>query len=45
LVNWLEVEAPKTEEELKAEWQVDAKAHPAQNEGKSRAIILGVTGG
>ncbi|KAK4684114.1 5'-AMP-activated protein kinase, regulatory beta subunit, partial [Tremellales sp. Uapishka_1] len=25
LVNWLEVEAPKTEEELKAEWAMDAK--------------------
>lgn len=24
LVNWIEVEAPKTEEELKAEWAMDA---------------------
>ncbi|WVR04287.1 hypothetical protein IAU60_001287 [Kwoniella sp. DSM 27419] len=25
LVNWIEVEAPKTEEEIKAEWAMDAK--------------------
>lgn len=25
LVNWLEVEAPKSEDDLRAEWQVDAK--------------------
>jgi 5'-AMP-activated protein kinase regulatory beta subunit len=38
LVNWLEVEAPKSEAESKAEWAMDAK--PAINESES--IILAV---
>lgn len=31
LVNWLEVEAPKTEEEMKAEWALDAKPSKADD--------------
>ncbi|WWD21906.1 hypothetical protein CI109_106394 [Kwoniella shandongensis] len=32
LVNWIEVEAPKTEEELKAEWAMDSKPAVKQEE-------------
>lgn len=35
LVNWIEVESPKTEDELKAEWAVDAKVPAKHEDGKS----------
>jgi hypothetical protein len=34
LVNWIEVEAPKTEEELKAEWAMDAKPAAKQEDSE-----------
>jgi hypothetical protein len=37
LVNWIEVEAPKTEEELKAEWAMDAK--PAAKSEDSEWVL------
>lgn len=33
LVNWVEVEPAKTEEELKAEWGMDAKPPAKQEDG------------
>jgi 5'-AMP-activated protein kinase regulatory beta subunit len=35
LVNWIEVEPAKTEEELKAEWAMDAKPPSKQEDGMS----------